>query len=361
VSTDRDVTRIVRSWMDEGVTQLPDRVLDLVLDQLPATPQRRASWLARRTPTLNNYVRLGLVAAAVLAVVIVGIGLFGKSLDVGPTTSATPSPSSSLSPSGVGPSPVDGTYQTTFSLADLTASPLLIDGGEINDGNWGDWQLRFANGRVSYTQQNDAGNSSSSGNFTIDGDAITMAFDQGITAGESFAFRWQRTATQLIFSRADTLGVGPTPFLVKPWLRLDAIALAGTWQGEGVTCEQQIATVEAAGFTAEQMTAGGLDPTCATFSLNQYSLGFLPDGTLAVQDRGEMTHPAVYRIIDAQTFESNQTGVPVICLTFGYTIDGDQLTIEILDFGCAATGPAPLDDQVHLTAIFTTSSFTRQP
>ena len=38
MSTDRDVTRIVRSWLEEGVTALPDRVLDAVLDQLPATP-----------------------------------------------------------------------------------------------------------------------------------------------------------------------------------------------------------------------------------------------------------------------------------------------------------------------------------
>ena len=42
MSTDRDTTRIVRSWLEEGVTELPDRVLDAVLDQLPATPQRRA-------------------------------------------------------------------------------------------------------------------------------------------------------------------------------------------------------------------------------------------------------------------------------------------------------------------------------
>ena len=63
MSTDRDVERIVRSWMDEGVTQLPDRVLDLVLDQIPATPQRRAGWLARRFPPMNTYARLGLIAA----------------------------------------------------------------------------------------------------------------------------------------------------------------------------------------------------------------------------------------------------------------------------------------------------------
>jgi hypothetical protein len=115
MSTDRDVTRIVRSWMDEGVTELPDRVLDVVLNQVPATPQRRASWLARRTPTLNTYARLGLVAAAVLAVVIVGIGLFGRSPDVGPATSPTPSASSSPAPSpasspSVSPDPIVGTW-----------------------------------------------------------------------------------------------------------------------------------------------------------------------------------------------------------------------------------------------------------
>jgi hypothetical protein len=46
MSTDRDVTSIVRSWLDEGVTALPDRVLDAVLDQVPATPQRRGPGVA---------------------------------------------------------------------------------------------------------------------------------------------------------------------------------------------------------------------------------------------------------------------------------------------------------------------------
>jgi hypothetical protein len=31
MSTDRDTTRIVRSWLEEGVAALPDRVLDTVL------------------------------------------------------------------------------------------------------------------------------------------------------------------------------------------------------------------------------------------------------------------------------------------------------------------------------------------
>ena len=54
MSTDRDVTRIVRSWLEEGATALPDRVLDAVLDQVPATPQRRPWWPAWRINEMNN-------------------------------------------------------------------------------------------------------------------------------------------------------------------------------------------------------------------------------------------------------------------------------------------------------------------
>ncbi len=38
VNPERDTTSIVRSWLENGVTDLPDRVLDPVLDQLPLDP-----------------------------------------------------------------------------------------------------------------------------------------------------------------------------------------------------------------------------------------------------------------------------------------------------------------------------------
>jgi hypothetical protein len=98
VSTDRDVTRIVRSWMDEGVTQLPDRVLDAVLDQLPATPQRRTSWLAWRFPLMNNTVRIALAAAAVVVVALIGIQLFEGANVGGPGPSPSPSESPTVEP-----------------------------------------------------------------------------------------------------------------------------------------------------------------------------------------------------------------------------------------------------------------------
>jgi hypothetical protein len=258
VSTDRDVERIVRSWLDEGVNVVPERVLDAVIGQLPATPQRRVSWLARRTPTLNTYARLGLVAAAVLAVVIVGIGLFGKSLNVGPAPSPTPSQSSSAS-----------------------ASPAAADN-----------------------------------------------------------------------------------------------PLVGTWLAPVVTCAQEIATIEAAGYTADQVTEAGFDPTCAHGNIgsavrgtNQYSVVFdgLPAAakilSLTTYDYGAFNSPHMYEVKDAATFllGSHTSQAWEYCLTFSYAISGDQLTIHRISPNCTGTGDASLNDQIALTAILETSPFTRQP
>jgi hypothetical protein len=95
MSADRDVTRIVRSWLEEGVTALPDRVLDTVLDQLPATPQRRAPWPVRRLLDMNIPTRLAVVAAAVFAFAVIGAIAFRNGGGVGgpgPTAQPTPTP-----------------------------------------------------------------------------------------------------------------------------------------------------------------------------------------------------------------------------------------------------------------------------
>lgn len=92
-STDRDVTRIVRSWLEEGRTALPDRVLDTVLDQLPATPQRRAPWPARRLLDMHIPTRLAVTAAAVFALALVGLIAFPRLGGVAaPRPTVSPSP-----------------------------------------------------------------------------------------------------------------------------------------------------------------------------------------------------------------------------------------------------------------------------
>jgi hypothetical protein len=143
-----------------------------------------------------------------------------------------------------------------------------------------------------------------------------------------------------------------------------------------VTCAQEIATIKAAGYTAEQITSVGFDPTCVNRNIgakvgntNQYSVVFdgLPASasirSLRTYDYGAINSGHAYRLTGGTTFEAGGLKGQAFeyCLTFQYAVDGDQLTIEMIDPGCPTTGDAPLNDQIALTAIFETSQFTRQP
>ena len=126
--------------------------------------------------------------------------------------------SASGAPAG-GPTALDGIWKTSFTTDELAASPLLYDAGEANDGNSGDLTITFANGRVTSTQQNGLTHGSASGTFTVNGDVVTMSFDQGDNQGEVFALRWSIYKNTLTFRRDEAVGIGPTPFLVKAWTR----------------------------------------------------------------------------------------------------------------------------------------------
>ena len=114
MSSDRDTTRLVRSWLEEGVTELPDRVLDSVLDQLPATHQRRVTWWpVRRTSTMNQAMRIALASAAVVAVALIGLTLFRGANVGGPGPSATTATPTSEPQALVDGPLAAGTYATT--------------------------------------------------------------------------------------------------------------------------------------------------------------------------------------------------------------------------------------------------------
>lgn len=91
MNADRDVTRTVRSWLEERVTALPDRVLDAVLDQVPATPQRRPMWSARRLPSMNRFLPLAATAAVLVIAALVAVQILRPASNVGPP-SATAAP-----------------------------------------------------------------------------------------------------------------------------------------------------------------------------------------------------------------------------------------------------------------------------
>ena len=95
MSAERDVNRIVRSWIKTEEHESADRVLQTVLSRLDTTPQRRSWWPSRRSNPLNIYAKLAAAAAAVLLVAVVGYQLIPRGPGFG---SATPSPAPSATP-----------------------------------------------------------------------------------------------------------------------------------------------------------------------------------------------------------------------------------------------------------------------
>jgi hypothetical protein len=120
MSSDRETTRRVRSWLEEGVTAIPDRVLDSVLDQVPTTPQRRPLWPVRRNASMSTYLRLGGLAAAVIVLAVAGTALMlggGSGL---PTGAPSPLPTAGP-PTGAPPSTGPGATDAALLPGEFTA------------------------------------------------------------------------------------------------------------------------------------------------------------------------------------------------------------------------------------------------
>ena len=96
MSSDRELTHIVRSWLEEGVNVLPDRVVDDVLAQLPVTSQRRPMWRAWRTRLMNSTMRFAAAGAAVLVVAAVALAVYFSRPAIAPAGSPSPGQSPSV-------------------------------------------------------------------------------------------------------------------------------------------------------------------------------------------------------------------------------------------------------------------------
>ena len=97
--TENDFDRTARTWLEDGPSQLSDRVLQAALDEIHVTRQRRSWGPARRFRTMNNAMKLAIAAAAVAVVAVAGFSLIPGDRQGSPP--ATSSPSSSPSPSPV--------------------------------------------------------------------------------------------------------------------------------------------------------------------------------------------------------------------------------------------------------------------
>ncbi|MDQ3688603.1 MAG: hypothetical protein M3406_00930 [Chloroflexota bacterium] len=143
MSSERETTRIVRSWLRVDEHESANRVLDFVLDRLDSTPQRRATWWpAWRLTTMNTPLKFGLAAVVVAVAAMVGINYLAEPSVGGPglaeptptatpnpTPTPTPTPEPSRAPVGLpeGPFVVTGTddpVQVTVNIASSGWNPL---------------------------------------------------------------------------------------------------------------------------------------------------------------------------------------------------------------------------------------------
>jgi hypothetical protein len=150
----RDPDRLIRAFLMAGEDQLHDQVYDAVRAEIEQKPQR-AGFGPWRTLTMNKFVAIGLGAAAVIVILLVGIQQLGQPNVVAPPVeSATPEPSSvpSVAPSasqslpevGVtydGPIPVGWTQDSVGSVPHpddealsflVTQNELVMDAGCAN-------------------------------------------------------------------------------------------------------------------------------------------------------------------------------------------------------------------------------------
>ena len=90
MSAHRDLDRMIQSFLAEGPMELPDTSYDEVRDRMEEKRQRAfiGPW---RTPDVSNLLKIGLAAAAVVLIAVVGYQFLGKSTG-GPGASETPQP-----------------------------------------------------------------------------------------------------------------------------------------------------------------------------------------------------------------------------------------------------------------------------
>jgi hypothetical protein len=132
-----DPDRLIAAYLDEGVTELPDRVYEVVRSDIDQTRQRVVigPW---RTPDMNSFTKWAIAAAAVVVVAIAGYNLLPGRGGVGgaggppPSPSASPSSSASSTPSSsVGADssdtlPAGSLAPATYNMHDIDGTGVTI-------------------------------------------------------------------------------------------------------------------------------------------------------------------------------------------------------------------------------------------
>jgi hypothetical protein len=136
MTSDRDIERVLETWLGTGPTVMPDRLFDGVLDRIERQPQRRLARLQLRFTPMRPITILA-AAAAIAVAVGAGIVLLGRpstpdvAAPTAPAPSIAPATTAAPSPSPAGGLPPElryrwiGTPRAIEGMGDRVALPLL--------------------------------------------------------------------------------------------------------------------------------------------------------------------------------------------------------------------------------------------
>lgn len=86
-----DTDRVLRHWLSDGPTSMPDRVIDLVAERISRQPQRR-TWRLDRRLRMTSPMKFSAAVAAAVLVAVVGWNVLPKSDGSGAPASPSPTP-----------------------------------------------------------------------------------------------------------------------------------------------------------------------------------------------------------------------------------------------------------------------------
>ena len=136
MTASRDPDRLIHAFLREGLDELPDPVYDAVRDRIEQTRQRTfiGPW---RTSDMNRYLKVGLVAAAVVLIAVVGYQFLGKSNIGGPSATESPQQTATPAASAEPSAPADGSLP-------VGSSHILWDGSNgVWDGSGGSLGIKI--------------------------------------------------------------------------------------------------------------------------------------------------------------------------------------------------------------------------
>jgi hypothetical protein len=129
MTSERDIERLLDHWLAERPTQVADRVLDEVADQIARQPQQPAWLVLWRDSHVNSNLKPLLAVAAIVVIAVVGFAVLRPSSgsNVGGAATSSPAPSPSLLPSA---SPSANAVFPSWFTGERSGAGILPAGGQ---------------------------------------------------------------------------------------------------------------------------------------------------------------------------------------------------------------------------------------